>query len=143
MKLAKNKCLINFLTSIVMRPKGSPSAVISKNTFGKLILLVDGFDLEEYENNGENPPVSEHLGEEQYWNCRRVNKRNVVDAITVIPSGFRGYAANRRYNVQREWKLNGDCTQSAAYTAITASQLLPYCAAIRARPPYVKSLLII
>lgn len=71
-----------------MRPKDSLSADMSKKTLGKLILLVDGFDLDEYEDTEPNTPVREYFGTEQYWNCRRVNKRNVVDAIMGFSSGF-------------------------------------------------------
>lgn len=64
-----------------MRPNGSPSAVISKKTLGRLILPVGGFDFVEYDDTEENPPTNECLGAKQCWNCRQVNKRNVVDAI--------------------------------------------------------------
>lgn len=69
------------LTSIVMRPKGSLSAVMSKNTFGKLILSVGRLCFVEYEKTEANPAMNGCFGAEMYWNCRRVNKRNVVDAI--------------------------------------------------------------
>lgn len=65
-----------------MRPKGSPSADMSKNTFGRLILPVWDFDFVEYDVE-VNPPANECLWAKQCWNCRRVNKRNVVDAIVV------------------------------------------------------------
>lgn len=92
----------------MMRPTGSLSAVMSKNTFGRLILPVGGFDFVEYDKMEANAPAYECFGTEQYWNCRRVNKRNVVDAIVMNSFGFRGYVADRRYNVQREWKRDND-----------------------------------
>lgn len=58
---------------------------MSKKTFGRLILPVGGFDLVVYDRTEANPPTNECLGAEQYWNCRRVNKRNVVDAIVLGP----------------------------------------------------------
>jgi hypothetical protein len=65
-----------------MRPNCSPSAVMSKKTLGKLILPVGGFDLVEYDRTEENPPANECLEAKQCWNCRQVNKRNVVDAMS-------------------------------------------------------------
>lgn len=70
---------------------------MSKKTFGRLILPVCGFDFEEYDRNEENPPASECFWAKQCWNCRRVNKRNVVDAIVGrCSTGFWGYAVRRR-----------------------------------------------
>lgn len=79
-----------------MRPTGSLSAVMSKNTLGKLISPVGGFDLVEYEKMEANAPAYEWLGTKQRWNCRRVNKRYVLDAIMKNSIGFRGYVRERR-----------------------------------------------
>lgn len=87
---------------MVMRPKGSLSAAMSKNTFGRLILAVGAFGLVEYDRNDERPPEYECLGVEQYWNCRPMIKRNVVDAIVLFSSRFRGYATLRRYTTSKE-----------------------------------------
>lgn len=84
--MEKKQCLrpVNYsLTSMVIRPKGSPSAVMSKKTFGRLILPVGGLDFVEYDRTEANPPANECFWAKQCWNCRRVNKRNVVDAIVV------------------------------------------------------------
>lgn len=55
----QKKIVASPLTSIVMRPNGSLSAAMSKNTLGRLILAVGGFDFVEYKRNEARPPAYE------------------------------------------------------------------------------------
>lgn len=67
---------------MMMRPRCSLSADMSKKTFGRLI-LVGGFGFVENDKQDAIPPVRECVGAKGDGNCRQLvnNKRNVVDAI--------------------------------------------------------------
>jgi len=105
--ITENKTLLRwismFLTSIVMRPKGSPLAVISKNTFGKLILFVGDFGFVEYDKNEVNPVAYNCLCVKVYENCRQLNQRNVV-VVAIVVRIFEVMELNDAMNVQRQWK---------------------------------------
>jgi len=108
-----------------MRPKGSLSAAMSKNTFGKPILSVGILCFVEYERTEASPAMNGCFCAELYRNCRRMNKRNVVDAIVF---GFLRLCGEM---TQRTSKDNGNA--SVTGRACLFSPTMQHCTTARAR----------